>query len=642
MGNKKDIIGVFGAWLYEQNSIGLLQALQEKAKENNCYVVGFNFSTDSSITQDEVVAGVRLVELSSFCNLSALVILTENLKNELIFSRLSKLAKEKGIPIFVIDRSVDGCYGIFMEYGDGFEKMVRHVVEYHGCKRINMVAGFRGNEFSDERIKVYKKVLAENNIPFEDERLGYGDFWDRPTREVMEGFFESELEFPEAIICANDSMAITVCEMLHARGYSVPNDVIVTGFDGIPYGKSHIPVLSTCEPDYEAECQIIIDELFKWKEEGKCNPCTKTVTFKMVPNQSCGCNQADTYDWNNKIEEMNSSLIDGNWHIHEMGRMVTELLDKENLWDIGVLLPKRFHLWKDQLYSVCLNAEVFPEYENEKDKSVLLVNGIKGEFENRRASKKFSTTRFHPYFDELVNGDNNINWMLVRLINSRNKDFGYIIEGYPDVTERGVRRCDELSMFLSSSVSAIINNHKLSTLNKSLATANIEIEQMSTHDYLTGIYNRRGFLQKVSNTIKCKENNGKHLYFMSIDMDGLKTINDNYGHAEGDFAIQAMATAIKETIGSKGFYARYGGDEFAATLISDEEFNFENDIEIIRGRIEDNIKNIAGADQKPYYIGASLGVCDAIIDRNIILDEVIKVADKNMYEDKQIRKKQRQ
>ena len=61
--------------------------------------------------------------------------------------------------------------------------MVRHVVEEHGARRVNMLAGFESHALSEDRVMVYRKVLEENGIAFEEERVGYGQFWEVPARK---------------------------------------------------------------------------------------------------------------------------------------------------------------------------------------------------------------------------------------------------------------------------------------------------------------------------------------------------------------------------------------------------------------------------------------------------------------------------
>ena len=83
------------------------------------------------------------------------------------------------------------------------------------------MAGVPNNSFSDERLRVFKQVLLENNVTFEPKRIYYGYFWETPTMEAMDKMLEDEDELPEAIICANDMMAITVCDILVEKGESI-------------------------------------------------------------------------------------------------------------------------------------------------------------------------------------------------------------------------------------------------------------------------------------------------------------------------------------------------------------------------------------------------------------------------------------
>ena len=66
--------------------------------------------------------------------------------------------------------------------------MVRHVVEYHGMKEINFISGIEGDEISEQRLNIFKEVLDDNDILFEEDRIGYGEFWEGPTFKVMDEF----------------------------------------------------------------------------------------------------------------------------------------------------------------------------------------------------------------------------------------------------------------------------------------------------------------------------------------------------------------------------------------------------------------------------------------------------------------------
>ena len=172
-----------------------------------------------------------------------------------------------------------------------------------------MLAGFEGQPLSEERIRAYKKVLQENGIPFEQERLKYGDFWDRPTRVAMKEFLEDGKELPEAIVCANDAMAITACSVLNEKGLRVPEDIIVAGFDGTKDGKYHFPVLSTCEPNYEDAVNYIIKEVERIQEMGNIEPCDCRIGFRLSKRQSCGCEEMVMHEVNKNFTEMRQKII---------------------------------------------------------------------------------------------------------------------------------------------------------------------------------------------------------------------------------------------------------------------------------------------------------------------------------------------
>ena len=112
---------------------------------------------------------------------------------------------------------------ISMNYKNGFAEMVRHVVQAHGCRDIYMMAGIEDDHFSEERIEAYKHVLTENGIAINEKRIGYGQFWDKPAREVTKALLK-EGNLPEAIVCANDNMAIAVSDELQKAGIEVIYD----------------------------------------------------------------------------------------------------------------------------------------------------------------------------------------------------------------------------------------------------------------------------------------------------------------------------------------------------------------------------------------------------------------------------------
>lgn len=637
-GNRK-IIGVCGARIFDQNAMKFIEELRRMGREQDYFTIAFSSTTGDVHDTDEILAEHQLFELTRYVDFSSLIILTETLKNRGLIQIIRKIGKEKNIPVFSVDGVVDGCYNLILSYGDGFEKMVHHVIDEHGVRRVNMLAGFRGNDFSEERVAIYKKVLQEHGIPVEEERIGYGDFWDRPSRKVVKKFLDSDLPLPEAIICANDAMAITACSVLNEEGYGVPEDVIVTGFDGIQMGKLHFPTLTTCEPDYRSALKFIMREIQKTEETGRVQPCDYMVKFEISNAQSCGCKSKAFSNQNRVISKLYEEVGDCAWHNIAMGQMVTSVLHKQQIMDIAEILPDNVRLWNDHFRFACVKSGLLHSGEVEEDYSemVTILRVSHEQFEH--SGETFSVTEFIPRMEKIVEGKDGADTLIVRLLNSGKKVYGYIVEGFEELDDRRLQRCNEFAMFLAHSINMVLHNRKLNELNDNLSNAYNEIATLYIQDAMTGIYNRRGFFQKLSELIQQPSSHGKYLYIISIDMDGLKYINDNFGHAEGDFAIITLARAITQIGGTEAICARFGGDEFICARL--EEINREYPEGQFAHQLNQCIQTGEGVGEKPYSITASVGVSCRQITGDMDTDAMILSADELMYEDKVARKKQR-
>lgn len=159
----------------------------------------------------------------------------------------------------------------------------------------------------------------------------------------------------------------------------------------------------------------------------------------------------------------------------------------------------------------------------------------------------------------------------------------------------------------------------------------------SERDVMTGLYNRRGMDSRIEKMLEEAAPDDKCAVFV-IDMDGLKSINDNFGHTEGDFGIITIANAINSICRDSEICVRAGGDEFYVIGMgkySDEEMN---------GRVERFRTLIDKADKssgKPYDISASIGWQCGDVTESFDIDDLIRLADLRMYDDKTGRCKQR-
>lgn len=609
-GRRRKMLGICGVWEDAENFNLFIRNLQTEDFIKDYVLTVFTFSIPSSV-ESEIAADMRFASFINTVDLSGLIIFGEMIKNDQIINRLISNAHRKGIPVMMFEHTMPYCINFQLDYSSGFEKIVRHVVEDHKCKVVDMFAGFRGNPFSEERIAIYKNVLEANGIKFEDMRVHYGDFWDATAFRVLTRLLNSGYPLPDAFICANDSMAIGVCDALKKSGYKVPDDCLVTGFDGIWKSEFHTPAITTCEPDFG----FMKDKIMEILSSGKTEEDDIPVGYKLVLRHSCNCCPENTDKWEQIVSDLNDDNQDYFRHMLEMGRFISQTISMSDVVTASADLQHYLWLWKNQYYFIGIR---------ENDECIHAVfEGMNGEYKYDR--KFFNMPEVLPEMGRLLDENSGINILLFKQAKARSESFGYIASGLPDITLRSQQRFEEFSLFVSAMVHSVINNRQLINANK-------EIERMSESDYLTGLFNRRGFIQEINSTISKPENQGKYFTVFAADLDGLKNINDYYGHLEGDEAIKALANAIKLYVGNAGFCARFGGDEFSFVIIGEE--SLVGKIDLIRQMISEILQNDKSVSGKRYRVKASIGCGEGIINNSINVEAITHVADIEMYKDK--------
>ena len=153
--------------------------------------------------------------------------------------------------------------------------------------------------------------------------------------------------------------------------------------------------------------------------------------------------------------------------------------------------------------------------------------------------------------------------------------------------------------------------------------------QMALRDDLTGLHNRRGFIALATRHLRCACDTGQHMVLFFADVDGLKSINDRFGHSEGDRALALAAACIRETFRKFDVTARLSGDEFVA-LITEVP---GRSTEAICRRLQSKVAECAGAEGL-YKLSLSVGVAHFDPRKPVTLPELMKQADTALYRHK--------
>jgi diguanylate cyclase (GGDEF)-like protein len=157
-----------------------------------------------------------------------------------------------------------------------------------------------------------------------------------------------------------------------------------------------------------------------------------------------------------------------------------------------------------------------------------------------------------------------------------------------------------------------------------------ELRELLLIDELTGIYNRRGFLTLVEHQLKIVSRMKRRAFLLYGDLDGLKLINDTYGHKEGDLALMQIAKILIATYRESDIIARIGGDEFVVFPCGNTEECFE----IVSNRFQKNLDAYNEDSDRNYKLSMSLGITYYDSENPCSIDELLEQADKMMYEQK--------
>jgi two-component system cell cycle response regulator len=154
-----------------------------------------------------------------------------------------------------------------------------------------------------------------------------------------------------------------------------------------------------------------------------------------------------------------------------------------------------------------------------------------------------------------------------------------------------------------------------------------QLRSLSLTDALTGLYNRRGFMTFAERQLKLVRRRKQGAIVLLTDMDGLKAINDRYGHAEGDRALVKVAEVLRASFRDEDIVGRLGGDEFAVVALDIPE----DDKASILKRIESHLAARNARRDQPYVLTLSTGWARVEPRGPISLDKLLAEADEHLY-----------
>lgn len=627
-------IGLFTAYPETTHARRILDGIAGQCKKYGYDLCVFASSVHFSFPHENYVRGeANIYRLANPDELDGVILDSVSLvgdpENQIQKNLLAWISGYEKLPKCALELPMEGIRLIPNNNEEAIREQCRHVIEVHGRKRICILTGQQGNEIAESRLALYLDEIRKHGLDVLPEHIVYGDFYYFSGDALARQIAGNEIPRPDAVICASDYMAIGLVSRLIKLGIRVPDDVLVIGFDSSDEGAINLTTIASYEPASREMGANAVDYLRSMMEpEAELLPYVRDVSAQFHAGASCGCQTDPSYamksfrdalyisSYNQADEDVNDLVGVGTFmEGYVMEGFTASKSSAECIWNIfnyaDLLRPYRnFYL--------CLK-------ENWKDMDDIIYEGYPETMRVYVANSRVG--------DRTISGEENaISFRTKNLLSRLCETSGEATVYYfsPVHFDGMLLGFSILQRELCTQpVLNVVYRNWLRTINSALEMTRSKerLEALSIRDEMTGAYNRRGMYEMFRAMLQ-KAKDGDALFVAVVDMDGLKYVNDTFGHSEGDFGIRTVSTALMSVVRHDEICVRSGGDEFF--LIGVGRYSREDEAERARAFTEavDKASENAG---KPYVISASIG-CAVFEDcRQISLDNALSEADERMY-----------
>lgn len=521
-----------------------------------------------------------------------------------------------------------------------YDEIVGHLKKVHGCTKIGF---FSANKIQSqegwERFEAFMRALNKHGLEFHPEWVLDGAFTKSSAlAEMKQKYHKKEDVKYEAIICANDLMGMAVLDYFTELGIKIPSEMKVFGFDNTSHSVLSVPSLSTVDQNIEEQGYAAAELGFKLLKEGNKKKNNQQLTvntnLKAVYRRSCGCEDllerkkrdvfkvaASHYDELRRIGNL-FDVMKGTSNLDDFAKSFKAIVDSSGFSKLVVFaLREPVNVLRDEDFVMSEEARLLLNIDTENDIAKYYEDNDyielkKSLFIKKQADKNSGCFIFQP----VVQGTLQYGYLFCK---AERTDFGMNNILLKVITSVIVQAYDYTKTLKQKNL--------LETMNKELKEKNIDLSISSKTDELTKLLNRRGFMEYGQKLIFFSQEIDNDGVVFFADLDGLKRINDKYGHEYGDKAIIGVAEVLKAAFRKMDIIGRLSGDEFGI-IASGMDITH---IDKLREKIDSMCADYSEKNKFPFLLSVSLGA-SSFDYMNKDLNELLMTADQSLYEQKKI------
>ncbi len=628
-------IGVFISHIFGHYQKHVCQGIIDKALE-----YGYTAEIFSSMDGENLglygIGEESILRIPNYEDLDGIIFASDTyLSTELKDKIQNTLQQKCSCPIIEIAVTNQHFPAIVLENNSTTGKLTEHLITKHNYKRICYLGSKDETYFSDSREQFYRAALEKHGLSCTPDDVFLCTYDNRSAKEALD-FFTKDRSV-DAVVCYNDRMALLFMAAALSAGYKIPEDIAITGCDNTEEGHNISPTLTTVSfPVYELGA-VAVEQLLNLMH-GKTIGQETTVLANIMLHNSCGCNNTPErssiffeQQLTKRIAKLETSILES-MSMSAAFQHISDIDDGADLLEKyihEIEHCKEFYLclygdW-DSLSSHILEITDSEEVSTDSEDTILLKLAI-------RDGKRLPECSFrkNSLLPDHIYKNSECAYIFTPLF-FENKEFGYIALSYENNQIDYHFQLVHWLMNINRLIQSICDAKRTGLLVSRL-------EDIYMKDALTGLLNKHGYNHYEPQLLERAIVNQLPLSCFLFDLDGLKQINDNFGHNEGDFAIQVLGQALEKAVQESDLCARFSGDEFYLLSCNYSEKEAE---EFING-IQKYLDNYNRLSSKEYNISVSSGFACEVPSSGYSADNIqqlFSTADEHMYEIKKHKKK---
>lgn len=624
----KKKIAVFASGWGDEYFREVVYGISEAAKKENIDTFAFvNYSIRglNALLNEGEYNLFTLPELEDF---DGLILLANSFNQDKEVEYFSEKLKNIRVPAITVEYELENAVSLVSDNYAGMYDLAKHIIEDHGARNILYLGGPQGHLENLDRLKALCDVAEKNGFHIPDRNVQYGDWSRESGMRVVSAWVEEFGSLPDAILCANDIMAMGACDQLERLNYKVPEDVAVTGFDCLRAGQEYQPSIASVGHEWEVMGKKAFSMLLCRMNGGEQKNEVLPTCF--VPAQSCGCSYEElhkgkTFGARRKQGNVISSL-DADAHFRHIYRAVDRIDNAEDLSEALSDLFVREHQMEGENFVMCLDPEFFRIEEGDFN---LCLTGYNDKMEVIGALADGK-----PVPRTAMNRNEALYWLSKR---TRTPKLYIVAPLLGDMKTYGFAVLTGSLRIACANQFYIWTRHtsqylELVRRNLTISDLTRKLTQLSVTDVLTGVYNRAGCEQIAFPMLEEWRNRDGFGIIMLVDVDKMKVINDKYGHASGDLALRTVASVLKAGLPEDWIVSRYGGDEF---FVGGRLHGQKIELDLLCNSLESRLAVEVKKRGIPFPLTISIGSTGMNPGETIEMEQYLQRADENMYDIKQ-------